>query len=110
MRELINKIKNRMEESLRRLCAPVSSGTRILIIMIVTAAFAVVNFYILFRATYNIGREDKKWEWVDSKVRIPEAEPEPEASGEGPEAPQREKEKFFYKPFNSKQNDTAGKG
>jgi hypothetical protein len=103
MRELINKIKNRMEESLRRLCAPVSPGTRILAVMIVTAVFAVVNFYILFRAIYNIGREDKKWEWVDSKVRIPEAEPEPEA-------PQRERKKFFYKPFNSGQNDTAGKG
>jgi hypothetical protein len=97
MRELINKIKNRMEESLRRLCAPVSPGTRMLVIIIVAAVFAVVNFYILFRAIYNIGREDKKWEWIDSAIRIPEA-------------PQKEKEKFFYKPFNSKQNDTARKG
>jgi hypothetical protein len=85
--------------------------------MIVTAVFAVVNFYILFRAIYNIGRENEKWEWIDSEIRIPEAEPkpeasreEPEASGEEPETPQREREKFFYKPFNSKQNDTAKKG
>jgi hypothetical protein len=95
MKELINKIKNRMEDGFRRLCAPVSPGTRMLVVMIVAAVFAVVNFYILFRAIYNIGREDKKWEWVDSEIRIPEA-------------PQ--KKKFFYKPFNSKQNDTARKG
>jgi hypothetical protein len=103
MEKLIRKIKDWMKDSFRRLCTPVSPGTRMLAVVIVAAVFAVANFYILFRAIYNIGREDKKWERIDSKIRIPEMEPEPEA-------PQGKKEKIFYKPFNSKQNDTATKG
>ncbi|HCO68751.1 MAG TPA: conjugal transfer protein TraL, partial [Dysgonomonas sp.] len=50
MRQFISKIKDRVEDGLRRVCAPMGPGTRILVIVVLVAVFAVCNFYIMFRA------------------------------------------------------------
>jgi hypothetical protein len=110
MRKFISKIKDRIEDGLRRICAPMSPGTRILVIVILVAVFAVTNFYITFRAIYNIGREDKKWELIDSEINVPDIPLEHEYSDEEPEELQREMEEFFYEHFNTEKNDTTAKG
>jgi len=107
MKNLIRKTKDWIEDRLRRICAPMSPDTRILVIVILVAVFAITNFYVVFRAIYNIGREDNKWELIDSKIKVPEIEMGHDETDEEPEELQREMEKFFYEHFNSEQNDTT---
>jgi len=59
----------------------------------------------MFRAIYNIGREDKRWEQIDSEIKIPKMAPEPEESGE-PEEVTREIQEFFNEHFKQEENDT----
>lgn len=106
MREIINRIKDWTEDRLRRICEPMSSGTRVLVLVIICGVFAVANFYITFRAIYNIGREDKRWELIDSPIEIPDFKQQDEKS----DTLQQEMEKFFYEQFNSEKNDTTEKG
>lgn len=106
MRKFISKIKDRIEDGLRCICAPMGPGTRILVIVVLVAVFAVCNFYIMFRAIYNIGREDERWEQIDSEIKIPEMEPEPEESGKEPEEVTREMQEFFNDHFKPEENDT----
>jgi len=106
MRKIINEIKDWIEDRLRRICAPMGPGTRILVILILCGVFAVVNFYIMFRAIYNIGREDRKWELIDSPIEIPDFKLQDEV----PDSLQLEMEHFFYEHFNSEKNDTTAKG
>lgn len=107
MRKFISNIKDRIEDGARRICAPMGPGTRILVIITLVAVFAVCNFYIMFRAIYNIGREDENRELIDSEITMPEMVPEPEESGEEPEELQREMEEFFYEQFKPIENDTT---
>jgi hypothetical protein len=69
MEKLIRKIKDWMTDSFRRFCAPVSPGTRMLAVVIVAAVFAVANFYILFRAIYNIRIPDPCGSHDDTKLK-----------------------------------------
>jgi hypothetical protein len=110
MRKIISNIKDRIEDGLRRICAPMGPGTRILVIAILATVFAVANFYIMFQAIYNIGREEnEKRELIDSGIKVPGFEPEHTKPDEKPERPQKETEEFYYKHFNSEKNDTTGK-
>jgi hypothetical protein len=106
MRNFISKINDWVEDGFRRICAPMNPGTRMLVIVILVAVFAVMNFYIMFRAIYTIGREDEKWEQIDSGIKAPDFELAPEE----PEALKREMEDIFYGHFNSEENDRAAKG
>lgn len=104
MKKVISKIKDRIEDSLRSICAPMGPGTRILVIVILIAVFAAINFYITFRAIYNIGREDKQWEQISLPIAIPDTESENE---EEPGELQKEMEDFFNEHFKSEENDTT---
>lgn len=106
MRNFIRKIKDRIEDGLRCICAPMGPGTRILVIVILVAVFAVCNFYIMFRAIYNIGREDEKWELLDSQIKVPEIPLEHEYPDEEPEEVTREMQEFFNEHFKQEENDT----
>lgn len=110
MRKFINKIKDRIEVWLRRICAPMGPGTRILVIVILVVVFAAVNFYITFRAIYNIGREDERWEQIDSEIKVPDMNLEKEYSGEEPEEVTKEMQEFFNKHFKHEENDSTEEG
>lgn len=99
----MNKIKDRIEEGLRGICAPLSPGTRVLVIVILVIVFAAVNFYITFRAIYNIGREDKQWE----RIELPAAIPDTGLQDKEPDGLQKEMENFFNEHFNSKEDDST---
>jgi hypothetical protein len=104
MKQLISKIKDWVEDRLRSICAPMGPGTRITVIITLVIVFAAINFYITFRAIYNIGREDKEWERIELPVAIPEdTVPEDEEPGEL----QKEMEDFFNEHFNTEEDDTA---
>lgn len=53
------------EEKLRGVCAGLSPEKRVITIVVLTVLFALGNFYMIFRAIYDIGREDAKREVIE---------------------------------------------
>lgn len=58
------KIKESVEEKLRKLCSGLSPEKRVPAIVVLAALFAIGNFYMIFRAIHDIGREDAKQEII----------------------------------------------
>lgn len=104
MKKIIDKIKDRVEDFLRSICAPMGPGTRILVIMVLVVVFAAINLYVTFRAIYNIGREDKQWEQIDLPVVSPDSESKYEKK---PDELKKEMEDFFNEHFKPEENDTT---
>lgn len=104
MKKIINKIKDWIEDRFRSICAPMGPGTRILVIVTLIVVFAAINFYITFRAIYNIGREDKEWEQIDLPVVSPGSESKYEKE---PDELRKEMEDFFNEHFKPEENDTT---
>ena len=52
------RIKETVAEKLRGLCAGLSPEKRMLTVIVLAVLFALGNFYLIFRAIYDIGRED----------------------------------------------------
>lgn len=57
MKKMFVKIKESVEEKLRKLCAGLSPEKRVPAIVMLAALFAIGNFYMIFRAIHDIGRE-----------------------------------------------------
>lgn len=106
MKQIINNIKDWIEDRLRRICAPMGPGTRITVILVLIGVFAIVNFYIMYKGITSIGRESKQRNLIDSPIEIPEFR----LQEEEPDSLQLEMEQFFYEQFNSGKNDTTAKG
>ena len=64
MKKMFVKIKESVEEKLRKLCAGLSPEKRVPAIVVLAALFAIGNFYMIFRAIHDIGREDAKQEII----------------------------------------------
>lgn len=64
MKKMFVKIKESVEEKLRKLCAGLSPEKRVPAIVMLAALFAIGNFYMIFRAIHDIGREDAKQEII----------------------------------------------
>ena len=105
MKQIINNIKDWIEDTLRRICAPMGPGTRITVVLILIGVFAIANFYIMYKGITSIGRENKQWNLIVSPIEIPEFQ----LQDEEPDSLQLEMEKFFYEQFNSEKNDTTAK-
>ena len=71
MKKMLVKIKDLAEEKLRGICAGLSPEKRMITIVVLTVLFALGNFYMIFRAIYDIGREDAgpADTLTDSKIR-----------------------------------------
>ena len=65
MKKMLVKIKDLVEEKLRGVCAGLSPEKRVITIVVLTVLFALGNFYMIFRAIYDIGREDAKREVIE---------------------------------------------
>ena len=50
------RIKETVAEKLRGLCAGLSPEKRMLTVIVLAVLFALGNFYLIFRAIYDIGR------------------------------------------------------
>lgn len=104
MRKIISKVKDWIGDKARAVCAPMSPGRRVVTIVVLIVVFAAVNFYITFRAIYNIGREDARREVIEiTPLNVPDFELE----GKDPTQLQREMEDFFKEQFKTEENDTT---
>ena len=57
IKETFIRIKDAADDRLRSFCGALTPEKRLAAILITGALFAVVNFYMIFRAIYDIGRE-----------------------------------------------------
>lgn len=65
MKKMLVKIKDLVEEKLRGVCAGLNPEKRVITIVVLTVLFALGNFYMIFRAIHDIGREDAKREVIE---------------------------------------------
>lgn len=92
MKKMFVKIKESVEEKLRKLCAGLSPEKRVPAIVMLAALFAIGNFYMIFRAIHDIGREDAKQEIIKIEpLNIPDFVPADTLS----DRKIREMEEFF---------------
>ena len=86
------KIKDYIGGRLRGLCDRLTPRQRAIAVIVMASLFALVNFYMIFRAIYDIGREDARREVIRIEpLDIPEFVPADSLS----EGRIREMEEFF---------------
>lgn len=92
MKKAYVKFKEAIEKKLRGLCGRLSPEKRVITIIVLVVLFALVNFYMIFRAIYDIGREDARQEVIEiTPLNIPDFVPADTLSDEKV----REMEEFF---------------
>lgn len=97
------KIKESVEEKLRKLCAGLSPEKRVPAIVMLAALFAIGNFYLIFRAIYDIGREDVQRDIIEiAPLDIPDIVPADTLPDKRVQV--QEMEEFFNR-FNQKENE-----
>ena len=95
------KIKESVEEKLRKLCTGLSPEKRVPAIVMLAVLFALGNFYLIFRAIYDIGREDVQRDIIEiAPLDIPDIVP----ADTLPDKRVQEMEEFFNR-FNQKENE-----
>lgn len=86
------KIKDSIVDRLRGLCDRLTSRQRTVAVIAAASLFAIVNFYMVFRAIYDIGREDVRQEVIRiTPLEVPDFVPADTLS----DAKVREMEEFF---------------
>lgn len=101
MRKRILKIRSLAESKLRGLCDSLTPEKRKAVVIGLFVVFAAVNFYMIFRAIYDIGREDARQEVIEiAPLDIPDFVPADTLSDERV----RDMEEFFNQ-FNNQENE-----
>ena len=104
MKNPIKKLREWAEDGLRGLCGKLSPEKRFITIIVIVVVFALANFYITFRAIYNIGREDAHGKPPKTEqVEIPDFD----LKNATPTELEQGFEAFFEKHFNEEENDTT---
>ncbi len=97
MKKMYVKIKQKMSEKLRGLCDHLSPRNRLITIIVLVVLFALANFYMIFRAIYDIGREEAGQEILQiAPIEVPDFTP----ADTLPNEKVQEMEDFFNR-FNS---------
>ena len=92
MKRIFAKTRDLAERKLRGLCAGLSPKKRVMTVVVLASLFAVGNFYMIFRAIHDIGREDAKQEIIKIEpLNIPDFVPADTLS----DRKIREMEEFF---------------
>lgn len=91
MKKFLIRIKDAADDRLRSFCGALTPEKRLAAILIMGALFAIVNFYMIFRAIYDIGREDIPHEVIEIMHIEAPALSSPESEGEMV----KEMEEFF---------------
>lgn len=92
MKKIFVKIRDLAENRLRGMCAELSPKKRVTTIVVLTVMFAVGNFYMVFRAIHDIGREDAKQDVIKIEpLSVPDFVPADTLS----DRKVREMEEFF---------------
>ena len=101
MKQMFVRIKETVAEKLRGLCAGLSPEKRMLTVIVLAVLFALGNFYMIFRAIHDIGREDVRPEIIEiPPIEIPDVVP----ADTLPDKRVQEMEEFFNR-FNQKENE-----
>ena len=101
MKRILQKQRDLAERKLRGLCAGLSPKKRVMTVVVLASLFAVGNFYMIFRAIYDIGREDARQEVIEIELlEIPDFVP----ADTLPDRRIREMEEFFNQ-FNRQGNE-----
>ena len=95
MRKLFIKARDYLDDGLRGMCGRLTPGKRVAAIVGMVVVFAGVNFYMLFRAVYNIGREDARREKVIEITPLSVPDIVPHGTDTLSHRTQREMEEFF---------------
>ena len=97
------RIKETVAEKLRGLCAELSPEKRMLTVIVLAVLFALGNFYLIFRAIYDIGREDVQRDIIEiAPLDIPDIVPADTLPDKRVQV--QEMEEFFNR-FNQKENE-----
>lgn len=73
IKETFIRIKDAADDRLRSFCGALTPEKRLAAILILGALFAVVNFYMIFCAIYDIGRDDAPREVIEiTPIEIPD--------------------------------------
>lgn len=92
MKKIFVKVKDLAENKLRGLCAGLSPKKRVMTIVVLASLFAIGNFYMIFRAIHDIGREDARQKVIEIEpLSIPDFVPADTLS----DRKIREMEEFF---------------
>ena len=92
MKKIFVRIRDLAEGKLRGLCAGLSPKKRVMTIVVLVGLFAVGNFYMIFRAIYDIGREDARQDIIRiTPLEVPDFVPADTLS----DMKVREMEEFF---------------
>lgn len=92
MKKIFVRIKDLVERKVRGICAGLSPEKRVITIIVLAVLFALGNFYMIFRAIYDIGREDTRREVIEiAPLDIPDFVPADTLS----DRKVREMEEFF---------------
>lgn len=103
MKKLFGKLRDGIEDCLRKVCGKISPDRRAITIVVLLIIFAAVNFWVTFRAIYSIGREERRQEVIEiTPVEIPDFE----LGEEEPTELQLELEQYFKQHFNTEDDDT----
>lgn len=101
MKKILVKIRDLAECKLRGLCDGLSPKKRVMTVAVLAGLFAAGNFCMIFRAIYDIGREDARREVIEIEpLDIPDFVP----ADTLPERKIREMEEFFNQ-FNREGNE-----
>ena len=101
MKKIYVKIRDLAEGKLRGLCARLSPKKRVITIVVLAVLLAGGNFYMIFRAIHDIGREDVRPEIIEiPPIEIPDVVP----ADTLPDKRVQEMEEFFNR-FNQKENE-----
>jgi hypothetical protein len=100
IKEMLIRIKDAADDRLRSFCGALTPEKRLAAILILGALFAVVNFYMIFRAIYDIGREEAPREIIKiTPIDVPDF-----IGTESQEEMVHDMEEFF-KQFNSEEDE-----
>ena len=101
MKRIFAKTRDLAERKLRGLCAGLSPKKRVMTVVVLASLFAVGNFYMIFRAIHDIGREDVRPEIIEiPPMEIPDIVP----ADTLPDKRVQEMEEFFNQ-FNRQGNE-----
>ena len=101
MRKMYVKFKECIGGRLRSLCDRLTPRQRAIAVIVMVSLFALVNFYMIFRAIYDIGREDDRQDIIRiTPLEVPDFVPADTLS----DMKVREMEEFFNR-FNQKENE-----
>lgn len=92
MKKMYLKVKGFINGRLHAFCDGLSPEKRMVAVIVMAVLFALVNFYMVFRAIYDIGREDARREVIEiTPLDIPDFVPSDTLS----DRKVREMEEFF---------------